>query len=58
MTTALGARYVLFGIIENQDRTVAVTLELTDGNSREILWADRLVAPLDGIDDLKTRDGA
>ena len=30
--------------------TVAVTLELTDTTSREILWADRLTAPLDGID--------
>ncbi len=55
VATALTARYVLSGIIESQARAVAVTLELTDTNSREILWADRLTAPLDGLDDLRAR---
>lgn len=55
VSTALTARYVLSGIIESPDRTVAVTLELTDTSSREILWADRLVAPVDGIADLRAR---
>jgi TolB-like protein len=55
VSTALTARYVLSGIIENPDRTIAVTLELTDTGSSEILWADRLVAPLDEIGDLRTR---
>jgi TolB-like protein len=55
VATALAARYVLSGIVEGRDRQVAVTLELTDTNSREILWADRLAAPLDGIDDLRAR---
>ncbi len=55
VATALAARYVLSGIIEGRDRTVAVTLELTDSNSREILWADRLATSLDGLDDLRTR---
>jgi tetratricopeptide (TPR) repeat protein len=32
-----------------------VTLELTDASSREILWADRLAAPLDEIDDLRAQ---
>ena len=32
-----------------------MTLELTDTSSREILWADRLAGPLDGIDDLRAR---
>ena len=55
LATALAARYVLSGIIESRDLTVAVTLELTDASSREILWADRLVCPVDGIDDLRAR---
>lgn len=55
VATALAARYILSGIIESRDRNVAVTLELTDTNCREILWADRLVAALDGIDDLRAR---
>jgi TolB-like protein len=53
--TALAARYVLSGIIESRGRTIAVTLELTHVDSREILWADRLAAHLDGIDDLRER---
>jgi TolB-like protein len=55
VSTALTARYVLSGIIESRDRTIAVTLELTDTSSREILWADRLVAPLDEIGELRAR---
>lgn len=55
VSNALAARYVLSGIIENLDRTVAVTLELTDTSSREILWADRLVAPVGEIGDLRVR---
>ncbi|MGM0742743.1 MAG: winged helix-turn-helix domain-containing tetratricopeptide repeat protein [Pseudomonadota bacterium] len=55
VSTALAARYVLSGIIENSNQTIAVTLELTDTSSREILWADRLVAPIDEIGDLRAR---
>jgi TolB-like protein len=55
VSTALAARYVLSGIIESPDHTVAVTLELTDTSSREILWADRLVAPTDEIGELRAR---
>ncbi|SFG93508.1 hypothetical protein SAMN04488020_10536 [Palleronia marisminoris] len=32
-----------------------MTLELTDANSHEVLWADRLTAPLDEIDGLRVR---
>ncbi|RNF33901.1 winged helix-turn-helix domain-containing tetratricopeptide repeat protein [Paracoccus methylarcula] len=53
VATALAARYVLSGIIEGRHRTVAVTLELTDTSSGEIIWADRLTTPLDEIDDLR-----
>ncbi|WP_022727509.1 winged helix-turn-helix domain-containing tetratricopeptide repeat protein [Fodinicurvata sediminis] len=55
VSTALTARYVLSGIIESHNRIIAVTLELTDTSSREILWADRLVAPVDDIGDLRAR---
>ncbi|MCF3974994.1 winged helix-turn-helix domain-containing protein [Paracoccus sp. EGI L200073] len=55
VSTALTARYILSGIIESPRRTIAVTLELTDASSREILWADRLVAPVDQIGDLRAR---
>lgn len=51
----LRARYVLSGVIESQNRTIALTLTLTDAAQGEVLWADRLAAPLDGIDDLRAR---
>jgi len=37
VSTALAARYVLSGIVENPGRTIAVTLELTETSSREII---------------------
>ena len=55
VATALGARYVLSGLIEARGSGVAVTLELSDSSSNEVIWGDRLTAPLDGIDDLRTR---
>lgn len=55
VSTALAARYVLSGAIENAGRTIAVTLELTDSSSREIIWADRLAAPVDEVGDLRAR---
>jgi TolB-like protein/tetratricopeptide (TPR) repeat protein len=55
VATALAARYVLCGVMESPGRTIAVTLELTDSSSREIVWADRLSAPVDEIGDLRSR---
>ncbi|MGQ7794063.1 winged helix-turn-helix domain-containing protein [Faunimonas sp. B44] len=55
VSTALAARYVLSGIIESPDHDIAVTLELTDTSSSEILWADRLKAPIPEIGDLRAR---
>ncbi|MEX0955036.1 MAG: winged helix-turn-helix domain-containing protein [Rhizobiaceae bacterium] len=55
VSTALAARYVLSGVIESPGRTIAVTLELTDTSSREIIWADRLAAPVDEVGDLRAR---
>lgn len=34
---------------------MAVTLELTDSSAREIIWADRLVPPVDEVGDLRSR---
>jgi len=55
VTTALSARYVLTGIIESRGTGLAVTLELVDGTSRQVLWADRLDAPRDGMEELRAR---
>jgi TolB-like protein/Flp pilus assembly protein TadD len=55
VATALGARYVLSGIIEAHSGGLAVTLELSDTSAREVLWGDRTTAPLDAIDDLRSR---
>lgn len=53
--TALGARYVLSGVIEARNAGVAVTLELTDVSRREVIWGDRLSSPLDEIEGLRQR---
>ncbi len=55
LTTALAARYVLSGVVESQNRSVAVILELTDSHSSEIIWADRLTAPLEELDELRAQ---
>ena len=55
VATALGARYVLSGIIEANVSGLAVTLELSDASTNEVIWGDRLGAPLDAIDDLRSR---
>ena len=55
VATALGARYVLSGVIEARGRSLAETLELSDSSSNEVIWGDRLTAPIDSIDDLRSR---
>ena len=55
VSTTLAARYVLSGVIESPGRTIAVTLELTDSSTREIIWADRLLAPVDEVGELRSR---
>lgn len=55
VATALGARYVLSGVIEARDRRLAVTLELSDSSTNEVIWGDHIVAQLDGIDELRSR---
>lgn len=55
VATALGVRYLLSGSIETRGSDLTVTLELADSSSQEVIWGDRLDAPLDGIDDLRAR---
>ena len=55
VATALGARYVLSGIIEANVSRLAVTLELSDASTNEVIWCDRINAPLDAVDDLRSR---
>ena len=55
VATALGARYVLSGIIEANVSRLAVTLELSDASTNEVIWGDRINAPLDAVDDLRSR---
>lgn len=53
--TALGARYILTGLIEARGGQLSVILELTDAGRREVIWGDRLSSPLDGIEELRQR---
>jgi TolB-like protein len=55
VAAALSARYVLTGFIEGRNRSIAVMLELADTRSGQVQWADRLVASIDDIDDLRAR---
>ncbi|MGF6862743.1 DNA-binding winged helix-turn-helix (wHTH) protein/tetratricopeptide (TPR) repeat protein [Rhodobacteraceae bacterium MBR-64] len=55
VATTLGARYVLSGVIEANVRGLAVSLELSDTSHNEVIWGDRIAAPLDAIDDLRNR---
>ncbi|WP_299821537.1 winged helix-turn-helix domain-containing protein [uncultured Jannaschia sp.] len=55
IAAALSARYVLTGIVECHGGRVAVALELVEARSRRVLWADRLEARLDDMDELRAR---
>jgi DNA-binding winged helix-turn-helix (wHTH) protein/tetratricopeptide (TPR) repeat protein len=52
--TALGVGYVLSGLVEAGAGSVAVTLELADTGRGEVVWGDRLAAPLDGLEELRS----
>ncbi|MEQ8366130.1 MAG: winged helix-turn-helix domain-containing protein [Roseicyclus sp.] len=51
--TALGAGYVLTGVIERLTGTVAVVVELADVGRGEVIWGERLTAPIEGIEALR-----
>jgi len=52
---ALGARYCLTGTVEVDARQLAVTVELTDTRSLQVIWGDRFEAPLEGIHEVRSR---
>jgi TolB-like protein len=54
VASTLSVRYVLTGIIESRGGEIAVTLELTDASTRQVLWADRLEDSLDGMTELRS----
>ena len=51
--TALGAGYVLSGFVESLGGTLTVVMELADASRGEVIWGDRLTAPMDGIEELR-----
>ncbi len=51
--TALGAGYVLSGFVESLGGKLTVVLELADASRGEVIWGDRLTAPMDGLEDLR-----
>lgn len=52
---ALAVRYLLSGLLEASGRGVAATVELTDCESAEVIWADRCEQALDGLAELRAR---
>ncbi|MCC5968694.1 MAG: winged helix-turn-helix domain-containing protein [Pararhodobacter sp.] len=52
---ALGAGYTLSGMVEIQRRAVVVVIELADVGRGEVIWGDRLTAPMDEIERLRQR---
>lgn len=53
VASSLGVRYVVSGVMEAGARAVSVMVELTDCESGEVIWADRIARPLDAIADLR-----
>ncbi len=51
----LDAGYVLSGTIEIRDGAVIVIFELADSGRGEVIWGDRLTAPMAEIEDLRAR---
>lgn len=54
VATSLGVRYVLSGALETIGATVSVTLELSECEKSEIIWADRVTAPFDAVAELRS----
>lgn len=51
----LNVRYLLAGIVEAEPAGLSATLELVDGTTGAIVWADRLGVPADEVQELRTR---
>ncbi len=53
MSALLGARYLVSGVVEVMGRQVAVSTELADAQSTQVIWSDRKVGALDDIYSLR-----
>lgn len=53
IAASLAVRYVLSGVLETTGRKVSVTLELTDCENAEVIWADRLTTGCDEVEALR-----
>ena len=53
IAAALNVRYVLLGLLDTDASGLSATLELTDGPSGAIVWADRLSVPPDAVQELR-----
>lgn len=51
---ALNVRYVLAGSVEALDRSLAVTVELSDSRSGEVVWGDRFASTLEAVHDIRS----
>lgn len=55
IATSLLVRYVLSGVLETGGQSISVTLELTDCENGEVIWADRITTAQDALDGLRGR---
>ncbi len=51
----LGVRYCVSGTVELRDTTLAVTVQLVDTSSAEVVWGDRYVSKLDDVHDTRAQ---
>ncbi|MBT3333026.1 MAG: transcriptional regulator, partial [Rhodospirillaceae bacterium] len=50
---ALSVRYCLVGSVEISDRTIAVTVELSDVNDGGVVWGERFAATIDDVHEIR-----
>lgn len=55
VAATLGVRYVLTGVLEVRGRNASVTVELTDADRGQVIWADRISAPQDELEAMRNR---
>jgi len=49
----LGVRYCLSGTLERESDRIAVTMDLTDTQTNQVIWGDRYSSPVEGIHELR-----
>lgn len=50
---SLGVRYCLTGSVETVDRTVTVSVELSDTNDGGVVWSDRIASPIEAVHEIR-----